>query len=459
MSWQFDDTIAALASAPGPAGRSVIRVSGISVIEHLRPTVTGEDWPIDNLPRRYPVLIQIAEDCPLNLNLFLWPTGRSYTGQPMAELHMIGSPPLVEEVLSRLYGSGIRPARPGEFTLRSFLAGRIDLVQAEAVLGIIDADDHEELQQALGQLAGGISGELQSIQVDLISLLGDLEAGLDFVEEDIEFITKEQIIARIDAMVAQLERLRSQATGRMIATAQPRVVLAGLPNAGKSTLFNALVGEDSALVSPIEGTTRDYLSGTVQIGNSSVEFIDTAGVESTTAGIESVAQSLGQDQQTQADLLIWCAASDFTPAQIQLDQLSRDQLPVAADRILSVRTKSDLATDDQAKETVTESDSLVISATNAAGLDELKSAIAVRLANPTASQRQMLGSTSARCQESLTTGLEALRSACHAAIAQAGDEIIAVELRGALDAIGRILGVVYTDDILDHIFSNFCIGK
>ena len=453
MSWQLDDTIAALASAPGPAVRSVIRVSGIKVVEHLQRNLTSPiDWPTDNLPRRYPVSVEIADNCPLSFNLYLWPTGRSYTGQPMAELHMIGSPPIVEDVLTRLYASGIRPARPGEFTLRSFLAGRVDLVQAEAVLGIIDADDHEELQQALGQLAGGISGELQAIQIDLISLLGDLEAGLDFVEEDIEFITQQQIIDRINIMMDQLERLRSQATGRMISNAQPRIVLAGLPNAGKSTLFNTLIGEQTALVSPIEGTTRDYLSGTVKVGNLNVEFIDTAGMESSTDGIDSAAQALGSEQHLQADLLIWCTAANLTPTQIEIDHQSREELPIPQDRILCVQTKSDLIAQPP-------KDNITISATNWDGLEELHEAVAIRLATPSTSQRQMLGSTSARCHESLTTGLESLQSARHAATVQAGDEIIAVELRSALDAIGRILGVVYTDDILDHIFSNFCIGK
>ncbi|MCL4116575.1 UNVERIFIED_CONTAM: hypothetical protein GTU68_012216 [Idotea baltica] len=457
MTWQFDDTIAALASAPGPATRSVIRVSGVQVVEHLRLSLTSStDWPTDNLPRRYPVRIEIADNCPLSFSLYLWPTGRSYTGQPMAELHLIGSPPLVEELLTRLYSSGIRPARPGEFTLRSFLAGRVDLVQAEAVLGIIDADDHEELQQALGQLAGGISGELQTIQVDLISLLGDLEAGLDFVEEDIEFITQQQIIDRIDVMTEQLERLSSQATGRMLSTAKPRVVLAGLPNAGKSTLFNALVGEQTALVSPIEGTTRDYLSGTVKVGNLTVEFIDTAGLESPVDGIDTLAQSLGHEQHSQADLLIWCTAANLTASQIETDRTSRERLPIPHDRILPVLTKRDLMPN-PLKNNI--ADNISISATSRHGLDDLQSAVAIRLANPSTSQRQMLGSTSARCHESLTTGLESLQSARNAAKRKAGDEIIAVELRSGLDAIGRILGVVYTDDILDHIFSNFCIGK
>jgi tRNA modification GTPase len=453
MTWQLDDTIAALASAPGPAARSVIRVSGQQVVERLRSVLRGTDWPVDALPRRYHVEILVDEECPLRLSLFLWPTNRSYTGQPMAELHLIGSPPLVEEVLSQLFADGIRPARPGEFTLRAFLAGRIDLVQAEAVLGIIDADDHEELQLALGQLAGGISSQLQTIQTDLISLLGDLEAGLDFVEEDIEFVTQQQIIDRIDSLCERLETLQSQATDRMVTAAQPRIVLAGLPNAGKSTLFNALAGQDSALVSEVAGTTRDYLSAAVRMGNMSVELIDTAGMESANEGVDSVAQSLGRGQHEHADLLIWCTAANLNGQQTAVDSQSRAELEVPIDRIVFVTTKGDLA-EENGKDC-----HCMVSATTADGLDQLRSVIVSRLSNPVASQRQMLGSTSARCHESLNNGLESLQSARETTVRQAGDELIAVELRIALDAIGRILGVVYTDDILDHIFSNFCIGK
>jgi tRNA modification GTPase len=453
MTWQLDDTIAALASAPGPAARSVIRVSGQQVVERLRSVLRGTDWPVDALPRRYHVEILVDEECPLRLSLFLWPTNRSYTGQPMAELHLIGSPPLVEEVLSQLFADGIRPARPGEFTLRAFLAGRIDLVQAEAVLGIIDADDHEELQLALGQLAGGISSQLQTIQTDLISLLGDLEAGLDFVEEDIEFVTQQQIVDRIDSLCERLETLQSQATDRMVTAAQPRVVLAGLPNAGKSTLFNALAGQDSALVSEVAGTTRDYLSAAVLMGNTSVELIDTAGMESANEGVDSVAQSLGRGQHEHADLLIWCTAANLNGQQTAVDSQSRAELEVPIDRIVFVTTKGDLA-EENGKDC-----HCMVSATTADGLDQLRSVIVSRLSNPVASQRQMLGSTSARCHESLNNGLESLQSARETTVRQAGDELIAVELRIALDAIGRILGVVYTDDILDHIFSNFCIGK
>jgi tRNA modification GTPase len=264
MSLQFDDTIAALASAAGPAGEAIVRISGPAV----RSTLLNAFVPNDETAFRsaktaacHAGHIRIAAlKSLLPARLYFWPSGRSYTGEPMAEIHTLGSPPLVEATLAELHRHGARPARPGEFTLRAFLAGRIDLTQAEAVLGVVDAHDHAELASALDQLAGGLSGPIGRIREDLLLLLADLEAELDFVDEDIEFVPRDQVLARLERAHDYLASLQSQSLERMRSTGRPRVVLAGLPNAGKSTLFNALVGRDAALVSAVQGTTRDYLS-------------------------------------------------------------------------------------------------------------------------------------------------------------------------------------------------------
>ncbi|MEX0585143.1 MAG: tRNA uridine-5-carboxymethylaminomethyl(34) synthesis GTPase MnmE, partial [Pirellulales bacterium] len=194
MNFRLYDTVAALASAPGPGGRAVVRLSGedaLKIVRHIfRPAQPGEsaDSQVAHRCRGSVRLSGVA--VPLPADAWIWPTPRSYTGQPSVELHCVSSPPLVEALLAELYAHGARPAQAGEFTLRAFLAGRIDLLQAEAVLGVIDAADDAQLSAALSQLAGGISGRIAVLHETLLIDLADLEAGLDFVDEDIEFVDR-----------------------------------------------------------------------------------------------------------------------------------------------------------------------------------------------------------------------------------------------------------------------------
>lgn len=460
MSVSLDDTIAALASAPGGGCRGIIRISGPDVLQALDDLLDADFPDLLNRPPsravRVPGMCRLSScAAPLPIDVYLWPNRRSYTGQPMAELHTIGSPPLLEAVLSELYACGVRPARPGEFTLRAFLAGRVDLVQAEAVLGVIDAEDHEELELALRQLAGGLSGRIASLRHDLLDLLADLEAGLDFVEEDIEFVERSDLIERLGMAADGLDRLHRQASERMQSTGRLRIVLAGLPNAGKSTLFNALAGESAALVSDVEGTTRDYLRAPVDWDGLSVELVDTAGWEESTADIMQHAQRLRDEQVAEADFVVWCTASDLAGPLREADDRLFDGLLREREAVLRILTKSDkyVPADSAGCNTIP------ISAASGAGLVELREAIGARLSEGRRGSRHLLGMTAARCRESLSRAVSSLQQAREAALTGAGDELLAVELRDALDHLGRILGAVYTDDILDRIFSKFCIGK
>ncbi|HWL08358.1 MAG TPA: GTPase, partial [Planctomicrobium sp.] len=258
MSLRLDDTIAAIASAPGSSLRGIIRISGHNVgdlVQRLFNQEFTSDSGSVQTARAHQVSILLEGDLSLTVRLLFWPDHRSFTGEPLAELHGIGSPPLLEEILQRICVSGARPADRGEFTLRAFLAGRIDLVQAEAVLGVIDAADSEELTTALEQLGGGISSKIAAAREQLLLHLADLEAGLDFVEEDIDFVSRPDLLLRLTDAEHWVELLLTQATDRLQSTGRRRVVLAGLPNAGKSTLFNHLAGAEAALVSPTPGTT------------------------------------------------------------------------------------------------------------------------------------------------------------------------------------------------------------
>lgn len=416
------------------------------------------------LSTRHAGRVSIAElGVELSSFVYLWPTRRSYTGQPLVELHLPGSQMLVDAVLAALFRTGVRPAQPGEFTLRAFLAGRLDLAQAEAVLGVIDAADHSELNLALRQLAGGLSGRLADVRADLLSLLADLEAGLDFVDEDIEFVSRDEVVTRVETARQAIVRLLEDATGRWRDSDRLRVVLAGLPNAGKSTLFNAIIGGDRALVSPIAGTTRDWLAAEIRFSGLDLELIDTAGWEESDDDLSRAMQSLRAEQLDRADLILWCIAANASPEELRLDALLREQIGSVIGRTLVIATKSDLSSNGN-QQIVSQSSvesrlSLAVSAVTGLGLDELRSRIAAKLASERSGARQMIGSTAARGRESLARAADALERSLEAARLGFGDEVISAELRLALDGLAAVVGAIYTDDVLDVIFSRFCIGK
>lgn len=475
MPLDLDDIIAAQASAAGAAERGIIRISGSGIGEMLgqifQPDNTGETLNSARRPVRFEGTADVPQlGTPLPAALMYWPTRRSFTGQPMAEFHTIGSPPVLDALLERVLECGARPARRGEFTMRAFLAGRIDLLQAEAVLGVIEATDHQELMQALNQLGGGITNQLAAVRSDLIAVLGDLEAGLDFVEEDIEFITSEEIVRRLTACHDILRLLLSDSDTRLASGWKRRVVLAGLPNAGKSTLFNRLVGRNKAIVSPVPGTTRDYLSSALVLtgtsGRVEVELIDTAGVEAAEDLIMGRAQQLRGQQTETGDLIVWCRSARFSAAERTEDARLRQSLPTLSAAVLPVITQIDFA--EQAFDESTAGDWSepgdlrswpCVSAETGTGIEELTRLIADRLLNSRSGRGELLTSTSVRCRDSLKRCLAAVESATEAAVAAAGDELISMDLRQALHELSVVMGEVYTDDILDHIFSQFCIGK
>ncbi|MDG2390206.1 MAG: 50S ribosome-binding GTPase, partial [Planctomycetaceae bacterium] len=321
--FDFDESIAAPASAPGVALRGTLRVSGPHAQQQLLELFHPDNLPVwrdAKQPLIHTGQLAVTDDLLLNVTIGLWPTSRSYTGQPMAEIYTLGSQPLIEQILSRLNTFSIRTAKNGEFTLRAFLNGRIDLIQAEAVLGVIDSQSESELQLALNQLGGGMSSEMLEVRQDLVELLADLEAGLDFVDEDIEFVAHEEVSRRLLDARAAVGRLRELSNTRLRSETRSRVVLAGLPNAGKSTLLNQLAGEETALVSEISGTTRDYVAAECQIHGLPVLIIDTAGWELSDDPIMQTAQKFREEQIQQADLVIWCSAFGVTEEEAQADQ-------------------------------------------------------------------------------------------------------------------------------------------
>lgn len=448
--WSLDDTIVAQASPVGGAARGIVRLSGPAVADCLealvgpappdaieRPTASRHDLRLPGL------------HSPLPCQVYRWPEGRSYTGQAVAEIHTLGSPPLIEAIVQAACRGGARLAERGEFTLRAFLAGRLDLTQAEAVLGVIDAADRRQLDVALQQLAGGLARPLAQLRARLVSLLAELEAGLDFPEEDIAFIDPATLGEAVADAADQVGRLVAQMQARHEARACARAILLGAPNTGKSSLFNALTERRGALVSDEPGTTRDWLVARIDLGGLECRLVDTAGVADVDEEIQRAAQQGTTQQAEQADLRVFCVDSTRPMTEWELARLMTED-----PRRVVVLTKADAAASPTPLP-----DAIATSSRSGEGLDRLRARMREAILTRPGEDLGCVAGTAARSRHSLELCAECLERAGRLIEASQGEELVAAELRTGLTELGKVVGEVYTDEILEVIFSRFCVGK
>jgi tRNA modification GTPase len=403
------------------------------------------------------------------------PQVRSYTGEPVVEIHTIGSPPLVQMLLRAVCAAGARLAGPGEFTLRAFLAGRIDLTQAEAVLGVIDADSASALDAALGQLAGGLARPLHRLRDDLLDLSAHVEAGFDFADEDLPFVTREELDRRLTEAESQVAAVQRQIDSRGETVDAVQAVLVGRPNTGKSSLFNAIVGSPAALVSHQSGTTRDYLTAELDLDGVKCRLIDTAGTQEPLAAwqeftIEHAAQLAADAQRRSSQIQVLCL--DSTRPIDDWERREIDNVPLlhrssvecsstdstACEQAVAhggivVLTKCDAPRAIDAAATAIET-----SSRTGQGVQALRGELRRRALAAGDAHGGVVASTAARCRESLRLAAQCLRQARIVA-ATGQEELVAAEIRVALQELGKVVGAVYTDDILERIFSRFCVGK
>lgn len=445
------DTVAAISSALGGA-IAVIRMTGPD-----SDVIAGRVWKgktaWDRLPLRemHKGVILDADQAVVDQVVGVrYAAESSYTGEPMAELFTHGGRMAAQSVLKRLLAAGARPAAPGDFTRRAFLNGKLDLTQTEAVADVIAAQSEHSLRVAQRHLAGVFGRRLHAVERDLQELLSEMEARLDFPEENLVYADSATLARTGADVIRQLEEmLKSRHAGEVLRHGF-RVVIAGPPNAGKSSLLNALLGRDRAIVTPIPGTTRDVLEESFQFRGWPVCLVDTAGLRETADVVETDGIRRAQDALAAADTVIWLLDAAVPPAQ-------RPEPPaeLAGVPLLRVLNKTDLAALPSSS-APPGPEVISISAKTGAGLELLLDRLEERLGTRT--EREPEIAVNERQARLLETALHHAREAVGQMAGQAW-ELAAVNWRGALQATGEITGKTHTPDILDTIFSRFCIGK
>ncbi len=452
----FRESIVAIASATSPALGGIVRITGDDALEVLG-RMSSHPFKVAHRPVVIHLALQLAE--PLGLvdcRAFVWPTSRSYTGTPSVEIHTFGSLPILEAVVAAAVHAGARPAGPGEFTMRAFLGGQLDLTQAEAVLGVIDAKSQKQLDSALTQLAGNISSPLRQARNQLLDLLADLEAGLDFVEEDISFIDDRSLLDGLQSISVLLRSTAAKMTVQRRSESFHWVVLRGCPNAGKSSLLNALTKQSIAIVSDQAGTTRDVVWKELKLGDYLVRLADTAGIEERAEEIVTASQQVANEMLSHASLILHCTdARDITIE--EKTEHDPDQAKISIPTI-TIATKCDTVTTDQCT-ILRKTGWLVTSSITGDGLAILSDEIAKKLSAELDSFDGGVPGTAIRCTDAVKRAASSIQLAIHFVSMGTGHELVAAEMRQTLGAIGEITGEIYTDDILDRVFSRFCIGK
>ncbi|MBC8084890.1 MAG: tRNA uridine-5-carboxymethylaminomethyl(34) synthesis GTPase MnmE, partial [Hymenobacter sp.] len=384
---------------------------------------------------------------------------RSYTREDVVEISCHGSDYIVRQLLLLLTRRGARLAEAGEFTKRAFLNGALDLAQAEAVADLIAADSRLAHQVAMQQMRGGFSRELQELRTRLVQFAALLELELDFGEEDVEFADRTGLLALLREVQSLVQRLlRSFELGNVIKNGVTTVI-AGRPNAGKSTLLNALLHEERAIVSEVAGTTRDLIEDEVSLDGIRFRFVDTAGLRDTTDVVESIGVARTLKRMQQAALVLYLFdLTDTTPVQLEAE-MEALHLPVATP-VLAIGNKLDVASEAELAAFRARPHTHLIAAGRGDGLDELRQLLLTVVRGE--GLDHLAGSTivtSLRHARSLEVAANALATVLVGLTAATGTELLAADLRHALAALGEITGEISSDDLLTSIFTQFCIGK
>jgi tRNA modification GTPase len=439
------DTIVAIATPAGRGGIGVIRISGPGA-PRIAGILIGRTRP---LKPRHATFAKRADD---HVVVTLFDAPRSYTGEAVVEISAHGSPVVLSSIVRAAIDAGARLAEPGEFTLRAFLNGKLDLIQAEAVADLIDAVTPLQARSAFDQLEGTLTKAIAAIDAALFDIIARLEASLDFPEEGYHFVGAAEARDAIGRIIASIEALLVQGSRGRLIREGAQVAIVGAPNVGKSSLFNALLNANRAIVTAIPGTTRDLLTERADIGGLSLALIDTAGLRETSDVVEQEGVARARDTIGVADLTIV-----LLDRSRPLSTDDRDLLRATESRARVVAlNKCDLPA--AADEGFSQAEAVPISAKTGAGLDRLIDAIATALTS-TEVFRDHPQITNVRHTVLLERAQEALMRASAALAAEVSEEFPLLDLQEASAALQEVTGQRTSDDLLRHIFERFCIGK
>ncbi len=469
---KLNDTIVALATPSGAGAIAIIRVSGPEAISIVSPLFRAKskkelsDQPSHTLHLGN---IMDGERTLDEVLVSIFRAPRSYTGEETIEISCHGSPYIQQEIIQLLIRKGCRSAEAGEFTLRAFLNAKMDLSQAEAVADLISSENQASHQMAMQQMRGGFSNEIQKLRQELLNFASLIELELDFSEEDVEFANRDQfkdLIAKIQTVLKRL--IDSFATGNVLKNGIP-VAIVGEPNVGKSTLLNALLNEDRAIVSEIAGTTRDTIEDEMSIGGVGFRFIDTAGIRETTDVVESIGIKKTFEKISQAQVVVYLVDSSriendeqrLKEVWIEIEKIKnkfpQKPLIIIANKIdqLSEKEldalKSDLGN-------ISHTSLQLLSAKTGSGVEELKQKL-LEYVNTGALRNSDTIVTNSRHYAALLKALEEINKVEDGLNADLSGDLLAIDIRQALHHFGEITGEITNDDLLGNIFANFCIGK
>ncbi len=457
----LDDTILALATPPGKGAIAVIRLSGKEAISQADTLfvarskkklqeVPSHTLHLGNILYKDRIIDEVL------VSVFHGP--HSYTGENVVEISCHGSSFIQQELIRIFLEGSVRMAEAGEFTLRAFLNGKMDLTQAEAVADLIASEGAAAHRIAIEQMRGGISKNLEELRLKLVDFASLIELELDFSEEDVAFADRSELNILLNNISEMLKNLIDSFTaGNAIKNGIP-VAIAGLPNAGKSSLLNALLNEEKAIVSEIAGTTRDSIEDSLFIDGIEFRFIDTAGLRETNDKIEAIGVARAKEKITLARLLLYV----YDPAQTQPDQLCLRLQPLLRDdlKVLLVHNKSDQKHSfslNEYQNQLHDQDFIKISALQKKGLQDLKKWLTLNAFKLDDTHHGVVSNS--RHYESLQLALEHIQASLTGLDHKLSSDLLAIDIRQALYHIGMVTGTISTDDLLGNIFANFCIGK